>query len=48
MAGFGFICLLVALAVCVYGIVASVYGVRTRRWSTPTPAAARCTRWPPC
>jgi len=32
MAGFGFICLLLALAVCAYGIAASIYGVRTRRW----------------
>ena len=32
MAGFGFVCLLLALAVCAYGIAASVYGVRTRRW----------------
>ncbi|HUH82066.1 MAG TPA: cytochrome c-type biogenesis CcmF C-terminal domain-containing protein [Solirubrobacteraceae bacterium] len=32
MAGFGFTCLLLALAVCAYGIAASVYGVRSRRW----------------
>ncbi|HTY97661.1 MAG TPA: cytochrome c-type biogenesis CcmF C-terminal domain-containing protein [Solirubrobacteraceae bacterium] len=32
MAGFGFTCLLLALAVCAYGIAASIYGVRTRRW----------------
>ena len=32
MAGLGFSCLLLALAVCAYGIAASVYGVRKRRW----------------
>src|SRR5271169_5619613 len=32
MAGLGFACLLLALAVCAYGIAASVYGVRSRRW----------------
>jgi cytochrome c-type biogenesis protein CcmF len=31
MAGFGFACLLLALAVCLYGIGASIYGVRTGR-----------------
>jgi cytochrome c-type biogenesis protein CcmF len=31
MAGLGFACLLLALAVCVYGIGASLYGVRTGR-----------------
>src|SRR5271166_6216070 len=31
MAGFGFACLLLALAVCVYGIGASLYGVRSGR-----------------
>jgi cytochrome c-type biogenesis protein CcmF len=31
MAGLGFACLLVALAVCVYGIGASLYGVRSGR-----------------
>src|SRR5271154_3756223 len=31
MAGFGFGCLLLALAVCLYGIGASVYGVRSGR-----------------
>ena len=31
MAGFGFTCLLLALAVCAYGIAASLYGVRTGR-----------------
>ncbi len=31
MAGFGFACLLLALAVCVYGIVVSIYGVRSGR-----------------
>jgi cytochrome c-type biogenesis protein CcmF len=31
MAGLGFACLLLALAVCVYGIGASVYGVRSGR-----------------
>jgi len=31
MAGLGFACLLLALAVCVYGIAASVYGVRSGR-----------------
>src|SRR5271165_3861837 len=32
MAGFGFTCLLLAPAVCAYGIAASIYGVRSRRW----------------
>src|ERR1017187_2716796 len=31
MAGLGFACLLLALAVCVYGIGASLYGVRSER-----------------
>lgn len=31
MAGLGFVCLLLALAVCVYGIGASLYGVRSGR-----------------
>jgi cytochrome c-type biogenesis protein CcmF len=31
MAGFGFACLILALVVCVYGIGASLYGVRTGR-----------------
>jgi cytochrome c-type biogenesis protein CcmF len=31
MAGLGFACLLLALAVCAYGIVASLYGVRSGR-----------------
>src|SRR5258708_16908089 len=31
MAGLGFACLLLALAVCVYGIAASLYGVRSGR-----------------
>jgi len=31
MAGLGFACLLLALAVCAYGICASIYGVRTGR-----------------
>ncbi len=31
MSGFGFICLLLALAVCAYGIGASLYGVRSGR-----------------
>jgi cytochrome c-type biogenesis protein CcmF len=31
MSGFGFACLLLALAVCAYGIGASLYGVRSRR-----------------
>src|ERR1700684_4474699 len=31
MAGFGFACLLLALAVCAYGIVVSLYGVRSWR-----------------
>jgi cytochrome c-type biogenesis protein CcmF len=32
MAGFGFVCLVLALLVCVYGIGASVYGVRSGRF----------------
>lgn len=32
MAGLGFICLVLALAVCAYGIAASIYGVRSHRW----------------
>src|ERR1700728_947496 len=32
MALLGRVCLLLALAVCVYGIAASIYGVRTGRW----------------
>jgi cytochrome c-type biogenesis protein CcmF len=31
MAGFGFVCLLIALVVCIYGIGACIYGVRTGR-----------------
>ena len=31
MAGFGYICLLLALAICAYGIGASLYGVRAGR-----------------
>jgi cytochrome c-type biogenesis protein CcmF len=31
MAGFGYICLLLALVICAYGIAASVYGVRAGR-----------------
>ena len=31
MAGFGYICLLLSLAVCAYGIAASIYGVRAGR-----------------
>src|SRR5246127_2961259 len=31
MAGFGYVCLLLALAVCAYGIAASLYGVRRGR-----------------
>jgi len=31
MAGFGYICLLLALAICAYGIAASLYGVRAGR-----------------
>ena len=47
MAGLGFTCLLLALAVCAYGIAASIYGVRSAAArSSPTPAAARCTRSP--
>ena len=39
-------CLLLALAVCVYGIGASLYGVRSgARASGPTRVGARCTRW---
>ena len=32
MAGLGFCCLVLALAVCAYGIAASIYGVRNQRW----------------
>src|ERR1700678_2799139 len=32
MALLGRVCLLLALVVCAYGIGASIYGVRTRRW----------------
>ena len=38
-------CLLLALAVCVYGIGASLYGVRSGRPDWSTPAGARSTRW---
>ncbi len=49
MASLGSACLLLALAVCAYGIGASLYGVRRARpeWS-PTRAGARCTRWRVC
>jgi cytochrome c-type biogenesis protein CcmF len=32
MAGFGFVCLVLALVVCVYGVVVSVFGVRSGRF----------------
>ena len=44
MAGLGRACLLLALAVCVYGIGASLYGVRSGAPSGRTPGAARSTR----
>ena len=47
MAGLGRACLLLALAVCAYGIGASLYGVRTGSVEfSDSGAGARCTRWP--
>ena len=47
MAGLGFVCLLLALAVCAYGIGASLYGVRSGRSEfVGLRPPLRCTRSP--
>ena len=38
-------CLILALATCLYGIAASLYGARRAGASGWPPAAARSTRW---
>ena len=46
MAGLGYACLLLALAVCAYGIGASLYGVRTAQaqWCRVRPPRGVCAR----
>jgi hypothetical protein len=46
MATLGRACLILALAVAVYGVLASVRAARTRDRAWAPPGAGRCTRWP--